>query len=409
MAMDENLDPASPTVAAAPKRSVSYGRVAYPAIGYRMGSRQMVTTVMSPVNFVGTVGTREQWDPLSGSGTNRKEDKKHREGIAQYIETNEDYVLNSILVYMGTNDANFVPDDPDDPISPGVLYARPGAKFKVGDGGHRTSAFDDVIQAHAHGDDVFDRLQTNGQPIIVVLDDDPARRAQDFTDLQNNAKPLNASIAQSMDRRQLVNRMLIDRIVKGSNIPLLDGGHRVEFLTDSPGKLSTKIMGFKTLRYATGTLLIGTGHRSTRTWEEAVSVALSTDEPTCYRKTVDFWVGYGNLPAVTEALNTEKGMVKLRETTWLASANVMYAIAAAVHEVSNRTEHEVPKIMEALSNIDFTRGGDTLNGTLVEPSKSAEGRTVPPKALTGRDAWEGAAEVITRDLDRRLGPLAVAG
>lgn len=386
-----------------PTRPVSYGRVAYPAIGYRMGGRQMVTTVMTPLSYIGTVGPREQWDPLTGSGTNRKEDKKHREGIARYIENTEDYVLNSILVYIGPEDANFVPDEPNEPISLGVLYTRPGAKFVVGDGGHRTSALDDVIQAHSHGDDVFTRLGVNGQPVIVVLDDDPSRRAQDFTDLQNNAKPLNASIAQSMDKRQLINRMLMEKVIKVADIPLLDSGKRIEYLTDSPGKLSTKIMGFKTLRYATGTLLIGTEFRSTRTWDEAVSVTLSTKEETSYRATVEFWTGYGEIPAVKEALSAEKGMVKLREDTWLASANVIYAIAAAVHAVSSRSGREVPEIMKAVATIDFSRKGATLNGTLVDPARTESGHPVPAKALTGRDAWEGAAASIARQLDRQLG------
>ena len=312
---------------------------------------------------------------------------------------------------MGPNDATFEPDQPAEPISPGVLYARPGAKFKVGDGGHRTSAFGDVIQAHGHGDDIFDRLLTNGQPIIVVIDDDPVRRAQDFTDLQNNAKPLNASIAQSMDRRQGINRILIEKVIKESDIPLLGGGTRVEYLTDSPGKLSAKIMGFKTLRYATGTLLIGTSHRSTRSWEDAVAVELATDEEACYQKIVDFWTGFGALPAVREALNAEKeGMVRLRENTWLASANVMYAIAAAVYDVSSRTTHSISQIMAALAEVDFTRSGDTFNGTLVEPAKpGVDGRTVPAKALTGRDAWEGAATVLVRKIDRRLETLAAVG
>jgi DGQHR domain-containing protein len=400
--MEKNVEPET-VIPPAPKRPVSYGRVAYPAIGYRMGSRQMITTVMTPLGYIGTVGPREQWDPLTGAGTNRKEDRKHRDGIAQYIQNTEDYVLNSILVYIGPEDANFVPDDPNEPISPGVLYTRPGAKFVVGDGGHRTSAFEDVIHAHAHGDDVLTRLGVNGQPVIVVLDDDPTRRAQDFTDLQNNAKPLNASIAQSMDKRQLINRMLIEKVIKVADIPLLDGGKRIEYLTDSPGRLSSKIMGFKTLRYATGTLLIGTEFRSTRTWDDAVSVALSTKEDASYRAIVEFWSGYGEIPAVKEALSAEKGMVKLREDTWLASANVIYAIAAGVHEVSSRSDREISEIMKAVATIDFSRSGTTLDGTLVDPAKSVDGRLVPAKALTGRDAWEGAAAMIARQVDRQFG------
>src|SRR5262245_55653503 len=90
----------------------TFGRVALPGIGYRQGSRQMVVTVMSPVQYVNAIGDREEWDPLSGTGTNRREDKQHRRGIAEYLTDEVDYVLNSILVYLSPDDAEFVPDDP---------------------------------------------------------------------------------------------------------------------------------------------------------------------------------------------------------------------------------------------------------------------------------------------------------
>lgn len=372
------------------KRTVIFGRVALPGIGYKMGTRQMVTTVMSPVNFIGTVGPREDWDPLSGSGTNRKEDKVHRAKIAEYIQSTEDYVLNSLLVYMGREDATFEPDDPSESISQGILYVRPGAKFKVGDGGHRTSAYTDVIQAHQHGDDVLLRLTTNGQPIIVVLDDDPLRRAQDFTDLQKNSKPLNASIAQSMNRRQAINRLLIERVIGPSLIPVADI-NRIEFLVDSPGKLSPKIMGFKTLRYATGTLLTGTGNRTTRGWEDAVDLALARDLDRSYKKIVEFWTGFGLMPPVAHALDTEKGVLFLREDTWLTSATVIYAIAAAVHLAANSTGRSISALMQTVGEIDFRRDGDTLTGTLVDREKR--------KAVGGREALERAAHKIAERLE----------
>lgn len=360
----------------------------------------MIMTVMNPVTYVSTVGAPEAWDPLSGAGTNRKEDKNHVAGIARYINDTPDYVLNSILVYADTKDAYFEADAPNDPISAGVLYMRPAGKFKVGDGGHRTSAFAEVIEKNAaFGGDVLERLQTNGQPIIVVLDDDHSRRAQDFTDLQNNAKPLNASIAQSMDKRQAINRLLIDRCIKDSQIPLLHGGIRVEFLTDSPGKLSAKIMGFKTLRYATGILLIGTGFRSTRAWEEAVAVSLAKDEDAAFQTISDFWTGYGQFPAVNQALTGQRGMVILRESTWLASANVMYSIAAAAHEITKTSSTTVSQAMKALGSVDFSRAGSLLDNTLVEPALNGK----PAKARTGRDAWEGAAANLVALLHENLG------
>ena len=70
----------------------TYGYVARPAIAYRMGNRTMLVTAMTPLEYIGTVGERAVWDPLSGTGTNRKEDRAHRQAIAEYIETTPDYV-----------------------------------------------------------------------------------------------------------------------------------------------------------------------------------------------------------------------------------------------------------------------------------------------------------------------------
>ncbi|MEV8212522.1 DNA sulfur modification protein DndB [Leifsonia sp. NPDC077715] len=407
--MDDSIE-TNDAATAKPRPRIPYGRVAYPAIGYWMGSRRMVTTVMSPVTYVGTVGQREEWDPLEGTGTNRKEDKAHRDGIAKYIEETEDYVLNSILVYYGADDAEFVSDDPDAPITMGTLYVRPGAKAKVGDGGHRTSAYGDVIEAHRHGDDVLERLMKAGQPIIVVLDDDQTRRAQDFTDLQNNAKTLNASIAQSMDRRQEINRILLEDVLKGAKVPVFEGGKRVEFLSDTPGKLSQKMMGYKTLRYATGTLLIGTGVRSTRGWDESVGAEIATaGHAQTLQRVLDFWNGFSALPDVAAALSATGGMVKLRETTWLASANVIYALAAAVHEVTSDAGVSITQAMDAAASVDFARTGSTFHTTLVEPAHQDEdGNWIKEKALTGRAAWEGAGAVLARLIRRNLTETASA-
>ena len=379
-----------------------YGATPFPGISYKIGSRQFVLAVAPVTTYVGMVGEREAWDPLTGSGTNRKEDRAHRQRIAQYIQDTPDYVLNSVVIYADDGDAVFVPDDDNaGTIVAGTLYVRPGSKLKVGDGGHRTSAFGDVITAHAHGDEVLERLHGNGQPMVVVLDDSPASRAQDFVDLQRNAKPLNTSVAESMDRRKQFNRMILDDVVKSDTVALFDGGKRVEFLVDSPGKLSNKIAGFKTVRYASGTLLVGTGYRSTAGWSEAVEEAAITDDQAADR-IAEFWQSYSELPAVAAALSSGKGIVGLRRDSWLTSANVMYAIAAAVHDCTRDknnqpTELSISEAMSALDDVDFSRGGSVFYGTLVEPG----GDDKPDRSLTGRDAWEGAAAVLAEHISER--------
>lgn len=373
------------------KNRPTYGRIALPAIGYWQGNRRMVSTVMSPPAYVGAIGEREEWDPLSGTGTNRREDKAHRRGIASYLESEQDYVLSSVLVYLSPTEANFVADDENASISMGTLYVDAAATMVVGDGGHRSSAIGDVVATHKPlNDDVFAKMVASGQPIIVVLDDNQVRRAQDFTDLQNNAKALNQSVAQSMDRRDQLNKVLLESLIKGSGVPCFDGGSRVEFLTDSPGKLSAKIASYKTIRYASGTLLVGTAHRSTKKWAEEVATSLDRDLDGDTDEIIEFWQGYSDLPDVSRALAAEK-VALLRADTWLTSAYVMYALAAAVHTVVEEDDMTIAEAFAALHGFNFARTGTSLYGTLVDPPSSSSGT---PKARTGRDAWEGAAGVF---------------
>ena len=164
-----------------------------------------------------------------------------------------------------------------DAVAPGKLTLTYGAEFDVGDGQHRIGAISDVLKAHdEEGDPVIERLRNSGQPAVVVIDDDHLNRAQDFTDLQRNVKPPTGSLGMSMDRRQPINRFLVE-LVQKRELPIFDGGSRVEFLKDSPGKLSNKLFSFKTVRYITGTAMIGVGQRTTTGWEKAANEAVEND------------------------------------------------------------------------------------------------------------------------------------
>jgi hypothetical protein len=386
----------------ATQTTAMYGYVPYPAIGYKMGNRDFALTAMSPVEYVGAVGARETWDPLSGTGTNRKEDKAHRKGIAEYVENTEDYVLNAVVVYANPNDVKFVPAPgaEDAPIKPGTLFKKPSAKLTVGDGGHRTDAYGDVVEAHEPlQDEVFERLLRSGQPVIVVMDEDKIRRAQDFTDLQRNSKPLNASIGQSMDRRQALNRVLIEDVLRRDDIPLLAKGKRVEFLSDTPGKLSAKVAGYKTIRYASGTLLIGTSVRDVRGWDSAVALSLAEDERIAVERIVDFWRALGDLSVVAKSLGREKGVALLRNNSWLLGANVIYAVAAATYDLTVGSAVGVREAVLALDTFDFSRRADNFVGTLVDRDTG--------KAVTGRAAWQGAADLLRKYIRKEL-KLAVA-
>jgi hypothetical protein len=399
-----------------PVEKLLYGYIPHPAIAYRIGGRTFVITVMSPVTYLQAVGPREVWNPLSGKGTNRKEDVQHRKDIARYVENTVDYVLNAVLVYASEEDAVFIRAEhvPDGaPIQLGTLYRKPTAKFTVGDGGHRTDGIGDTAQAHEPlNDEVYRRLCENGQPVIVCLDDDRDRRATDFVDLQKNAKPLNASMATSMNARETLRHVLIEQVIRDSAaIPLFGGGDRVDFQSDSPGRLSAKVAGYKTVRYASGTLLIGTDERTTKGWDEAVELELKKDEAGGAERLRQFWIGFGTLidnqmigtPPTPGVLARDGGMALLRDQSWLLASTVIYAIAEAVRQVTTvDAQITVAEAVGAFTAVDFDRSlgtGSPLNGTLV----AWDDKSQKVKLAAGRPAWEGGAGVLAAHIYKQLG------
>ncbi len=373
-------------------------RLELPGIGYQQGNRQMVVTALNPVALVKTVTSPDRWNPLGKQPHgNRPQDKGHREGIAQYLEEEENFVLGAVVLYASPRDAAFEPNEvgANGPVQAGTLKLEFGAEFDVGDGQHRIGAYSDVMARHDEdGDPVLERLRASGQPAVVVIDDEPLHRAQDFTDLQRNAKPPSNSIALSMDRRQSVNRMLID-LVQDSSLSVFDGGDRVEFLKDSPGKLSAKLFSFSTIRYMSGTALVGTGQRSTRGWDKAVN-ALIDERPDESRAALrDFWQAFGALPPIAAIIEGELTPAKLREETLLGAAGVLYALASAAYAASE-DGMGLGEAVTALQGVSFARPAPPPEDATLTLADSIFAGTLidseTAKVGSGRPAWEAAAE-----------------
>ena len=387
-------------------------RLSMPAIGYYQGRRRMAVTAMSPTALVKTVQRPRQWNPLGKQPHgNRPEDRAHRAGIADYLEEEEQFVLGSVVLYASPGEAEFVPiegqADADHQV--GTLFLDVGASFDVGDGQHRLGAYSDVINRHIErGDEVMERLHRSGQPVIVVIDDDPLHRAQDFTDLQRNAKPPTASLSQSMDRRQAVNRLLVG-LIQHPDLPIFANGDRVEFLTDTVGKLSPKIATFKAVRHASG-LALGINDRTVKTWDRKVNDMVRTEGEAVTDYLTAFWGGLDQLPDFAKVIKGEwkvAGKGGLRERTYLTSSGVLYAIAWAANLAYERKDIYPDAFLKALGEaVSFARPGTGSgpDGTLTATDTVFCGNLVDSATgrITGAQAaWEDAAEAL---LFRVYGP-----
>jgi DGQHR domain-containing protein len=371
----------------------------------------MVVTAMNPDALVKAVHKPDEWNPLgSQAHGNRKVNKPHVAGISEYLETEEHFVIGAVVLYADPSEARVTadPGQDDRPVQTGTLHLEYGAQFDVGDGQHRIAGYDEAIR-HRGGDrsdPVIVRLHNSGQPVIVVIDGNPLHRAQDFTDLQKNSKPITSSLANSMDRRQRINRLLIRLIQDTEAVPVFEGGARIEFQSDTPGKYSANWVSYKTLRYVSG-LVLGVNARTVKGWDAAVNALVEADEAGVRDTLVEFWAGLGKLAPLAAVADGESKttMADMRAGTYLASAGALAAIGWAAHLV---TEDLAPGrqgeagwtmdgFIDALSHIDFARAkGSGPDGKVTEADTILAGTVVDEAGrISGaQSAFEAAAEKI---------------
>ena len=355
------------------------------AIEFKQGDRRMFVAVTDPVSVVKVTEWPEEWNPLGKQAHgNRRISKPHREGIVRYLKEVPNFIIGAITLYTKDDDFEFVPDDDAAAgISPGELRLKLSARFDIGDGQHRVAAYTDIIATHKDdGHPSFDRISASGQPIVVVVEDDGLRRAQDFADLQKNVKPPSGSLGMSMDRRVLVNSFVTD-LVQTTGLDLFAEGKRVEFLVDSPGKYSQKVMSFKTLRYFAGTMAIGAGSRTAKGWQASVNAAINGAKGKitldAYREFFDeFEEAYRPL------LDGKEKPEEFRARTYLTAASFLYAAGLAAWKLGFPKRPQ--SIGKKIASVDWERSGNLFVGTLVNPENG--------KVMSGRVAWEGAADAI---------------
>jgi DGQHR domain-containing protein len=349
----------------------------------------MYLSVEEPIGLIRlTTMPTADWNPTNRQQSqhgNRPVDKPHAQGIADYLETVPDYIIGAAVLYAHQRDVRFVPlkdQDENGTSQLGILHLGAGVQMDVGDGQHRRDGYRRVIARHSDdsgntddGSEVMQRLHASGQPFIVVVDDDLTRRGQDFVDLQRNTKKMADSIGIGMDRRQAVNRVTMD-LVHDPDLPVFgrDGDEsRVEFLVDSPGRASSKLFSFKTVRLITGYSL-GVNERNTRAWEKTANEVMAL--PGSREKAANFWLAFSGLPDIARVIAGDETVAELRVRTYLASAGVLYSLARACYEavISGASPEE---FFKSVASIDFVRTDKTENilpedtifaGNLVDPT-----------------------------------------
>jgi len=375
-----------------------------------MGKREVYLATAEVPAAVQIIEQPSTWDALSPQPHgNRVRSKDHVAGIVEYLRNEENPILNALVVYpRDVDEVAFVTADGFDDT--GQLELKVGTTFDVGDGQHRLAALAELV-AELRDADLDDplrkRIYSMKIPLLIVRDTDQVRRAQDFVDLQRNAKAPAGSLGASMDRRHAINRFTVD-VAKRAE--LLDAGKRIEFLSDTVGKKSSKLYSFQAFRQAVGILLVGSAQRTRAGWESSADEALTGEK---YAAEVERVVGLLNdlahaMPGWAAIIDGSETSAEFREQYLHATAAGLYAIALSVY-TATKSGVEPAHAIEAIASIDWHRepapetefGEAFFDGTLVVWDVKKKAR----KTASGRPSWEGAADKIVLEV---VEPAAVA-
>lgn len=369
------------------------------AAALRMGGRTMYATAGPASSVIRLIDQPSTWDPLAKQPHgNRVRSKDHVAAIKEYIEHEENPILNSIVVYAKSNDVTFVTADGLGDV--GHLKVKIGTRFDVGDGQHRCAALAESLAELEDADDNDprrERIENLSVPLIVVVDDDPARRAQDFVDLQRNAKPPSGSLGSSMDRRHAINRFTLE-IAKTAD--LTDGGQRVEFLKDTVGKLSGKLYTFQAFRQFVTTLIIGSSQRTRAGLEKAADDAVGNGYYAAeFNRVLDLVnTAAHTMPGWAEIMDGSVTVAEFRADYLHATAAGLYTLGIALYKVHN-DGGDVDEAIAKAAEIDWRRkpiaedGKSFFDGTLILKVEDDDGN-VERKIGSGRPAWEAAGEKL---------------
>lgn len=368
----------------------------FESLGYTQGTRQMFTVIGDIPSAAKLVEKPQRWNPAKPAGnSNRPEDKIHRAGIRDYLINEPDPIVGAITLYIDPADASW--DRVEGAKHFTKLSVRMGAKVEVNDGQHRLGGGSDVISMEDALDEVTRRRVADmGLPLIIVLENDPWKKAQDYGDLQTNVKPPTKSLGMSMNRRVPINGFVMDLALDPNVVLFTDGkepGNRIDVEKDSPGKLSTNWVSYKSLHYMVSLILAGSDIRSTPAMLKKLNGMVEADKSGVMHTTlVQFFNNLATNPVFSDLVSGKTKMAEVRKDSLLTSAGVLYAMAHAAHTLTHTTSLTLAQAGEKLAALDYSRpdGNGLLLGNLVNRDTGKIG--------SGRDSWMAAGDAMVKTI-----------
>ena len=177
------------------------------ATKYTLGGRTFYDTALK----FRSLGKLIDLDKIGGPD-NRPTDKGHMRGIKAYLQVEQRPILGTLLLATRSGQIAFEVMQEDDGLEIGVLRIADDAVFEVSDGQHRTLGLIDACkEADRHADIAGGRSDfyiSDRVGVAIVVEDDRAKRRQDWHDINDTPKAPNKSVAMAFDTRSPIGRLV---------------------------------------------------------------------------------------------------------------------------------------------------------------------------------------------------------
>lgn len=334
------------------------------AIRYRQGKRTFYTTAMTAeeiikITEIDSTDRKEDHDPQER--WNRPYNHDHADAIVKYLtspETKTDYILPPI-----TLDAEIQLDFVDctggdeNQMAVGLLLIPINYRFHVTDGQHRIKAISMAITEN-------EALRKDGFPVKIVQEEVMDKVHQDFADCAK-VRPIAASLITTFETRDAI-RVFTKEVCE--RVSLFD--KRVEKVSNSVGKTSSKLYTINHVKLACEELLIGDSTGQDRKKSKLCAEELANGK---FEKWLERVVKFFNLfaqanPQWKEVLNLDSSskygnstLKKMKEEFLIFNGTTLAIIGKAGHEILKD-----PQLLEenvrALANLDWHRKVENKDG-----------------------------------------------
>lgn len=378
---------------AASMEAAATGGTMLPAIMFRQGQRQMLTTALLiplvrrlKANHAQRKGSVEE----VRAATNRPVMADHVQSVKNYLKSNvgRKYILppltlNSrqpISVYAASYDSTVVYV---------TIVISANVRLEITDGAHRQRAVDET--ADELSEEQLDQFYNDAVSVTITIEDDLAQIHQDFADA-SKTKALPKSQLAAYDRRNPANGIVLDLIDK---CPLFKG--RIDSTSQTLSKNSNKIFLTNQVRQMVKELLVGAYAMADEPFESKAKELLGSSETDAYAAELQKFISFIN--RVTDAIPVLKQIASvpaagvasnrvsdLRAQGWVClQATGLVVIGRIGFELFKNEIDDWEAYTDRLGELDWRRSGPLWQGNIIQQ----EGRL-----MTQQTPVRGAVAVV---------------